>query len=188
MPTPGRRALLHGLIGAWLGLSLATWAGAAFAFMTVERLTSPSWASPGAGDRWRQAMAATGDARATARYQAGETNRFMFAASARAQLVLAGLVVWVVARPPRFPTGTVVAVASAGLLVAVIAILVVPRAADVGRLLAFEPRPLPPDKEDAGATMERLHALYGIFDVTKAVLLLVAARASTPEVSPSPRG
>jgi hypothetical protein len=170
-----RERALFVLLGAWLGVSACTWAGAGAAFVTASRLQEPAWESPGPGARWREDMSRTPDAPALARYQAAVFNRWMFRASGRVQLVLAGLALLVAAWPPRQPARTVICLVLAGLVVAVLATLVVPRAAELGRDLAFIPRPLPAAHAAAGAAMERLHALYGILDVAKAALLLLAA-------------
>lgn len=193
MTSPGLRlgALLL-VLGAWLGVTAAAWAGAVGSFANVARLADPERDPSPPGRKFRAARDASSDGHAAARYQAAEFNRWMFAAAGRSQLVLAGIALALAAWPGGPGRGVVSAVALAALLSAAATVVIVPWTSGLGRDLAFSADPPPPSLAEAVETMRGLHATYAALDVTKVALLLVAGalaccvRKSADSSRPSP--
>lgn len=175
MSNPSRRTLLHLVVGAWLAVTISAAALAAGSFGIAASLAVPADTEPAAHAEWRAAVA---DPEAAARYQAAETNRWAFDLSVRAQLVLAALALVVIAWPRPLRRMALVAASIAALLVAVEAAVVVPWAAESGRLLAMASGPRPPELEEAAAAMRLTHGLFGVMELGKVGLLLLTAWAA----------
>jgi hypothetical protein len=150
--SPLRRALLELLLGAWLAVSLCTIAGAVMSF--------------GAADEMRTAGASP----LAPRVQAAAFNGHMFASSMAVQLVIAGVAALVAVWPGRRSRWVAAAVIGAGVLVAVLALVVVPRA-NASAPEALRDRP----GSEASERMRHLHRVYGAVDLVKSALLAGAS-------------
>lgn len=177
-----RTSCLVGLLGAWLALGLASWLSAGASFAVAERLAGSHGVATDA--RWRAALADGADARAVARYQAAEWNRWAFAAVTRGQVAMAGLALALAAWPPRLPRRVVAFLLGATVAALLLVAVIVPRTAELGHALAFAPRPLPADLAGVGRAMGRLHVAFGVVDLLKTGLLVatfvVLARLRAP--------
>lgn len=160
------RILAVGLLGAWLGLLVASWIFASINFRTVDRVLGPEL-RPEVDQKL--AGVAPADRRALMRHLVSEVNRWMFRTWGPLQLglgVVALLLLWSTDGAPRLLLGVTLA-----LLVAQAALLAAP-IVDLGRALDFVPRPLP---ADVARRFGLLHAAYVGSDFVKAALLLAAA-------------
>lgn len=161
----GRRAILHGILGAWLGITLCTIAGAVMSFRAAgaTRTEAASSLEP------------------AARSQAARFNVRMFLASGRAQILLAGLAVALAAWPPRASTGAVISLVIAAGIVLFLAAIVVPRTAELGREMIAGAL----GESDGRARMQRLHRVYAMLDLAKSLLIVTAFTLSAR--GPRPR-
>jgi hypothetical protein len=154
------------LLGAWLGMLLASWAVATVNFRTVDRVLGKA-ARPEMAERLAGVPAA--ERRVVLRHLASEINRWMFRWWSAAQLVLGVLAlaaVWSGAVGARF------AVAAALLIVAAQLGLLAPSIVDLGRSIDFVPRPLP---AETARRFGLLHGAYVLADLVKAAALAAAA-------------
>lgn len=159
-----RAALL--VVGAWLGLLVASAAVATVNFRTVDRLLAPGM-RPELEQRLAPLSAA--DRRLAFRHLASEVNRWIFRSGSLVQLLLAAvltLLLW-----SRGGGGRTLATAAL-LLTAAQAVGLAGTIASFGRSLDFLPRPLPPDLARRFAL---LHGSYVIADLAKLVLLAALA-------------
>ena len=185
-----RLGALATVLGAWLGVTAASWAIAAASFRTLSGLQSVDGDPSASGQRWRDALAQSEDGPAAARYQTAELNRWMFDAFGNAQLVLAGMALLLAAWPGTGLRWTAAAVALAALLAGALAVAIVPWTGGLGRDLAFSPDPPPPEIAQALETMQGLHATFATLDLLKVALLALAVagvlRALTHGVAAGP--
>jgi hypothetical protein len=105
-----------------------------------------------------------------ARSQAARFNVRMFLASGRAQILLAGIAVALTAWPPRASTGGVIALVVAAAIVLFLALIIVPRTADLGREMVAGIL----SESDGRAGMQRLHRVYAMLDLAKSLLIVTA--------------
>ena len=159
---PGRLALLNLVLGAWLAISGATIVGAVMSFRSAP--TASEAATPLEGPR-------------AARVQAMTFNGEMFRASARAQLVLAGLALVLAGWIPVASRASLGMVLAAGLLAALIAFVVTPRSNAIAqeRIAAMQAGRLEPPEAAQESRFKRLHRAYALMDLTKSILLLGAS-------------
>lgn len=159
------RALGVGLVGAWLGLLVASWIFASLNFRTVDRVLGPEMRRE-AGEKL--ASVAPADRRAVLRHSASEVNRGMFRLWGPLQLglgLVALLLAWPAAGGPR-------ALLVAALVVLAAQALLASPIVTLGRAIDFVPRPLP---RDVSQRFGLLHAAYVGADFVKAGLLVAAA-------------
>jgi len=150
--TPLRRAILELLLGAWLAVSLCTVGGAVMSMGARDELTE------------------AGASLQPARVQAATFNGRMFSASVAAQLVIAGAATLVAAWPGRRSRGGAFAVVGAGALVALLALVLVPRVnAATPEALRNQPG------SEASERMRRMHRWYLAVDLAKSALVAGAA-------------
>jgi hypothetical protein len=159
-----RLALL--LVGAWIGLLVASAAVATVSFRTADRLL---------GERMRPELAqrlapvAAEDRRFAFRHLASEVNRWVFRTGSLVQLALAAAVaalVWPLGGAAR------VLAATALVLTAAQALGLAGAIASFGRPLDFVPRPLP---TELARRFSLLHGAYVIGDLAKLALLAAVA-------------
>jgi hypothetical protein len=163
--TAVRPALLV-LLGAWLGMLVASWVVATVNFRTVDRVLGPG-VRPEAAERL--SPVAPENRRLLLRHMASEINRWMFRWWSLAQIALAAVLLaalWSSGGTPRLAVG------AASVLVLAQALVLAPAIVELGRSLDFVPRPLPPDP---GHRFGVLHAAYVGSDFAKAALLVAAA-------------
>jgi hypothetical protein len=160
------RAVALLLVGAWIGLLVASWVVATGSFRTVDRVLGPG-GRPELQERL--APLAPDARRVVMRHAASESNRWMFGALSVAELALGLALVavsWRLGPTPR-------ALALAALLVVVVqAAGLGPAILRLGRAIDFVPRPLPPAE---GKRFGLLHAAYMVADLAKAGVLVAAA-------------
>ena len=164
MDAPGRAVSLV-ILGAWIGMLVASWVVAAVNFRTADRVLGES-ARPETSVKLAPVPAE--DRRMVLRHLASEINRWIFRRWAPAQILLGCVVL--AARRAGGGCRALVGIALA--LTVVQAAGLTPRIAELGRALDFVPRPLP------AITARRfglLHASYVVADLAKAVLLSAAA-------------
>jgi hypothetical protein len=160
------RTLAVGLVGAWLGLLVASWIFASLNFRTADRVLGPHMRPE--VDQKLAGVAPT-DRRTLMRHLVSEVNRAMFRAWGPLQLALGGLalaLLWSAGGVPRALTATAVMV-----LVAQAALLAAP-IVELGRAIDFVPRPLP---AEVARRFGLLHAAYVGADFVKAALLVAVA-------------
>lgn len=159
---PGRFALIHLVFGAWLMISGATIAGAVLAFRSAP--SAAEAATPAESPRRARAVAM-------------RFNAEMFQASAKAQLVLAGLAVVLACWPPLPPRGAIACVLGAALLASVLALIITPHSATIAesRILALESGRLDPPDSNQANTFKALHRAHGACDLLKSLLVLGAS-------------
>jgi hypothetical protein len=152
------RGLALLVLGAWMGLLVASWAVAQASFGKADAAA----ANP-------HAQASGEGARPLLRYLAAEINRAMFGSRTVAELALGlGLVALLFRGPGR-------GLAIAALVVVVLqGALLAPAIASLGRSLDFLPRPLP---GDVAKRFGMLHGAYVLLDLGKAALLAWASAA-----------
>jgi hypothetical protein len=161
-----RLALL--VLGAWVGLLVASSAVATVNFRTVDRLLGPEM-RPELGQRLTSVTPE--DRRFAFRHLVSEVNRWIFRTGSLVQLALAAALVVLVW--PR--GGAARALAAAALLIsAVQALGLAGNITSFGRALDFVPRPLPPELSRRFGV---LHAAYVIGELTKLGLLCAVAAA-----------
>jgi hypothetical protein len=152
------------LAGLWLGLLVASWLSATASFRAVDRVLEPG-ARPELEERL--ARVDPPDRRVVLRFLASEINRWMFARWALVQALLALVLfalVWNAGLWPRSAAALLL------LVVAVQALGLGPQIESLGRTLDFVPRPLP---ADVARRFGVLHGSFVLFDLLKAVVLLV---------------
>lgn len=163
-----RLALLHLVLGAWLAVSAATVVGAGLSFAAAPSAVEAASSAPdGAGLRG-------------ARAQAMRFNGAMFAAAGRAQLVLAGLAVFLAAWPRVGSRMALACIAGAALVAALLALAVTPRATALAtpRIEALERGDTSPRDAADDARFRGLHRAHAGLDLAKSLLLVGASVAA----------
>jgi hypothetical protein len=155
------------LIGAWLLGTLFMGVVAAENFYLLDRLLA---ARPNTGFNRVVELLGADAAREFMRYVSSELNRWFFVVWGIAQVVLGGLLVWMVrgtgARRVRVGAGIMLGFAL------ILAAGLTPPILSVGRMLDFVPRDPPPPEL---ATFGLLHAAYSIAELGKLGLGLALA-------------
>jgi uncharacterized protein DUF4149 len=148
------------ILGAWLAATLLMWFVAAGSFSTVERVLRASDSRFNESTR----LMSRDQTRSLLRYFASEINRNCFRAYGWGQVVLGGLLLFLLLRQtPRDATALVIAAALLG-LVLVLTLIVTPEIVRLGRSLDFLPRdPAPPGM----GRFRTLHAAFTALDGVK---------------------
>jgi hypothetical protein len=161
-----RFALL--LLGAWLGLSIATWPVASGNFRAVDRVLEPGYRPEFAE---RIAPRSPAEERPVLRFVASEINRRLFRWWGWAQVAIAVALAALVARDTSIGVGTKVLLSCSGLLALLLGAALTPLLGRLGPPLDFIPRPVPPEWEAAHRSFRRLHGAFMALDLLKVVLV-----------------
>jgi hypothetical protein len=153
------------LVGAWLGVLLASWGVATLNFRMVDRVLGPE---ARAELQERLAPVRADERRVAFRHLASELNRFLFRTWGLVQLALGvavAMLLWRDVRGGRLLSVTVLVIVLAQLALGA-------SIASLGRAIDFVARPLP---ADVGRRFGILHAGFVGLDLLKAGLLGVLA-------------
>ena len=159
-----RARLALALLGAWLGVLLASWAAATLSLRVVDRALGPAGREELAA---RLSPVASDDRRAVLRHLAAESNRSLFRGWAVAQLFVGSLVLALLGTKPGTPRW----LAAAALVIVIGQAALGRPITSLGRAFDFVPRPLP---GELGRRFGLLHGAFVLLDLVKAGLLAAA--------------